>query len=90
MWLVPTNAPTFFINLINSVFNPFLDKFVVVFHNNILIYFKDKEEYGKHLRIVLETLRDHKLYVKLKKCEFWLEKSISYGMWCQQHASLLI
>jgi len=69
-----TNAPTFFMDLMNRVFRPFLDKFVVVFIDNILVYSKTREEHANHLRIVLKTLAEHKLYAKLKKCEFWLER----------------
>jgi len=58
----------------NNVFRPYLDKFVVVFIDDIVIYFKTKEEHAKHLRLVLKTLEEHKLYAKFKKCEFWLEK----------------
>jgi hypothetical protein len=56
----------------NSVFITELDKFVVVFINDILIYSKNEKEHAKHLRIVLQRLRDHKLYAKFSKCEFWL------------------
>jgi hypothetical protein len=53
---------------------PELDKFVVVFIDNILIYSKNKEKHAKHLRIVLSRLREHQLYVKFSKCEFWLDE----------------
>ena len=56
--------------LMNSVFMPELDKFVVVFIDDILIYSKNKEEHAEHLRIVLQRLREHKLYTKFSKCEF--------------------
>lgn len=69
-----TNAPTFFMDLMNRVFKPYLDKFVVMFINDILIYSKTKEEHTKHLWLVLRNLQEHKLYAKLKKCEFWLEE----------------
>ena len=69
-----TNAPTFFMYLMNSVFMPELDKFVVVFIDDILIYSKNKEEHAQHLRIVLTRLREHKLYAKFSKCEFWLDR----------------
>ena len=58
----------------NSVFVPELDKFVVVFIDDILIYSKNNEEHAQHLRIVLTQLREHKLYDKFSKCEFWLDR----------------
>jgi len=67
-----TNAPAYFIYLMNSVFMPELDKFIVVFIDDILIYSKNKKEHEQHLRIVLQRLRDHQLYAKFSKCEFWL------------------
>jgi len=69
-----TNAPAHFMYLMNSVFMPELDKFVVVFIDDILIYSKTKKEHDEHLRIVLTHLRDHQLYAKFSKCEFWLDK----------------
>ena len=69
-----TNAPAFFMYLMNSVFMLELDKFVVVFIDDILIYSKNKEEHAQHLRIVLTRLRKHKLYAKFSKCEFWLQR----------------
>jgi hypothetical protein len=67
-----TNAPAYFMYLMNSMFMTELDKFVVVFIDDILIYSKNEKEHVKHLRIVLQHLRDHKLYAKFSKCEFWL------------------
>src|SRR3954466_2523490 len=61
-------------NLMNKIFMPYLDKFVIVFIDDILIYSKDKEEHADHLRIALQTLREHKLYAKFSKCEFWLDE----------------
>ena len=69
-----TNAPAVFMDLMNRVFKEYLDKFVIVFIDDILIYSHDQEEHCKHLRIVLQILRDKKLFAKFKKCEFWLEK----------------
>jgi hypothetical protein len=69
-----TNAPAHFIYLMNSLFTPKLDKFVVVFIDDILIYSKNEEEHAQHLRIVLTHLREHQLYAKFSKCAFWLEK----------------
>jgi hypothetical protein len=74
-----TNAPAYFMNLMNKVFMEELDKFVVVFIDNILIYSKTVEEHEQHLRVVLEKLRAHKLYAKFSKCEFWLEKVAFLG-----------
>ena len=67
-----TNAPTAFMDLMNRVFQLFLDQFVVVFVDDILIYSQSEVEHEDHLRIVLQLLRDHQLYVKFSKCEFWL------------------
>jgi hypothetical protein len=69
-----TNTPAYFMNLMNKVFMEDLDKFVVVFIDDILVYSKSVEEHEQHLRVVLEKLRAHKLYAKFSKCEFWLEK----------------
>jgi hypothetical protein len=66
-----TNAPTYFMYLMNSVFVPELDKFVVVFMDDILVYSKNEAEHAKHLHIVLQSLIDHRLYAKFSKCEFW-------------------
>ena len=67
-----TNAPTTFMDIMHRVFQPYLDQFVVFFVDDILIYSKSKEEHEDHLRIVLHALRDHRLYAKFNKCEFWL------------------
>ena len=67
-----TNAPTTFLDLMNRVFRPYVDQFVVVFIDDILVYSKDHEDHDMHLRVVLETLRKKQLYAKLSKCEFWL------------------
>ena len=69
-----TNAPAFFMYLMNSVFMLELDKFVVVFIDDILIYSKNDEEHARHIRIVLTRLREYKLYAKFSKCEFWLDR----------------
>jgi hypothetical protein len=68
-----TNAPDYFMYLMNSAFMTELYKFVVVFIDDILIYSKNEEEHAEHLRVVLQRLRDHKLYAKFSKCEFWLD-----------------
>jgi hypothetical protein len=69
-----TNAPAYFMYLMNSVFMPELDKFVVVFIDDILVYSKNEAEHTKHLHTVLQRLRDHQLYAKLSKCDFWLRE----------------
>jgi len=67
-----TNASAVFMDYMNQIFCPYLDKFMVVFIDDILIYSQNKEEHAGHLRVVLEVLREHQLYDKLSKCEFWL------------------
>ena len=67
-----TNAPMEFMDLMHRVFQPYLDWVVMVFVDDILIYSKSEEEHEGHLRIVLQTLRDHQLYAKFSKCEFLL------------------
>ena len=69
-----TNALVEFMDLMHRVFQPYLDRFVVVFVNDILIYSKSEEEHEDHLRIFLQALRNHQLYAKFNKCEFWLMK----------------
>jgi hypothetical protein len=69
-----TNAPVHFMYLMNSVFMPELDKFVVVFIDDILVYSKSTYEHEEHIRIVLQRLRDHLLYAKFSKCEFWIDE----------------
>jgi hypothetical protein len=68
------NAPTHFVYLMNSVFLPELDQFVVVFIDDILVYSKSMEEHEDHLWIVLQRLREHQLYTKFSKCEFWIKE----------------
>ncbi|GKG26153.1 putative reverse transcriptase domain-containing protein, partial [Tanacetum coccineum] len=67
-----TNAPVIFMDLINSVFHEYLENFVIVFSDDLLVYSKTSEEHEDHLRIVLEILRQKKFYAKFSKCEFWL------------------
>ena len=69
-----TNAPAAFMDLMNRVFKPYLDQFVVVFIDDILVCSKSREEHERRLITILQTLRDKQLYAKLKKCEFWLGK----------------
>ena len=74
-----TNAPAYFMNLMNKVFMEYLDKFVIVFIDDILIYSKSEEEHEEHLRLVLNKLRDHQLYAKFNKCEFWMKEVTFLG-----------
>ncbi|XP_057811844.1 uncharacterized protein LOC131026086 [Salvia miltiorrhiza] len=74
-----TNAPAVFMDLMNRVFHPYLDKFALVFIDDILIYSKNEEEHREHLRTVLQTLRDERLYAKFNKCEFWLKEVTFLG-----------
>ncbi|KAD5961899.1 hypothetical protein E3N88_13372 [Mikania micrantha] len=74
-----TNAPAVFMDLMNRVFHDFLDKFVIVFIDDILVYSKSKKEHEEHLRAVLEILRQKKLYAKFSKCDFWLDKVAFLG-----------
>ena len=74
-----TNAPAAFMDLMNRVFADFLDKFVIVFIDDILIYSKSTEEHAQHLELVLRRLQDKQLYAKYKKCEFWQDKVIFLG-----------
>jgi len=69
-----TNAPAVFMDYMNKIFRPFLDKFIVVFIDDILIYSKTQEEDAEHLRLVLGILREKQLYAKLSKCEFWMDE----------------
>jgi len=71
------NAPGIFMDLMNRVFSPYLDQFVVVFLDDILVYSKNEEDHAKYLKAVLETMRREKLYAKLSKCHFWM-KSVSF------------
>ncbi|KAA3460517.1 reverse transcriptase [Gossypium australe] len=74
-----TNAPAAFMDLMNRVFQQYLDQFVVVFIDDILVYSKTEEEHDKHLRIVLQVLREKQLYAKFSKCEFWLREVAFLG-----------
>ncbi|GJR36409.1 putative reverse transcriptase domain-containing protein [Tanacetum coccineum] len=69
-----TNAPAVFMDLMNRVCKPYLDKFVIVFIDDILIYSKNKQEHEEHLKIILELLKKEELYAKFSKCEFWIPK----------------
>ncbi|KAM2616927.1 hypothetical protein TB1_033384 [Malus domestica] len=74
-----TNAPVAFMDLMNRVFQPYLDRFVIVFIDNILVYSKSKAEHARHLKLVLSSLREHQLYAKFSKCEFWLNQVAFLG-----------
>nr|GEW76935.1 putative reverse transcriptase domain-containing protein [Tanacetum cinerariifolium] len=69
-----TNAPAVFMDLMNRVCKPYLDKFIIVFIDDILIYSKDEKEQEEHLKAILELLKEEKLYAKFSKCEFWIPK----------------
>jgi hypothetical protein len=73
------NAPAYFMYLMNKVFMEYLDKFVMVFINDILVYSRSEEKHEEYLRLVLQKHRDHKLYVNLSKCEFWLKQVTFLG-----------
>ncbi|GJZ07736.1 putative reverse transcriptase domain-containing protein [Tanacetum coccineum] len=70
-----TNAPVVFMDLMNQVCKPYLDNFVIVFIDDILIYSKNKKEHEEHLKVILELLKKKELYAKFSKCEFWIPKA---------------
>ena len=74
-----TNALVAFMDLMNRVFTPYLDRFVIVFIDDILVYSGSPEEHAEHLRTVLQILREHQLYAKFSKCQFWLDKVAFLG-----------
>jgi hypothetical protein len=74
-----TNASAYFMYLMNKVFMEYLDKFVVVFINDILVYSRSEEEHEEHLHLALQKLWEHRLYVKLSKCEFWMKQVAFLG-----------
>ena len=74
-----TNAPAAFMDLMNWVFQLYLDRFIIVFIDDILVYSGSSEEHSEHLRIVLQTLRERQLYAKLSKCQFWLDRVAFLG-----------
>ncbi|MDK0545408.1 reverse transcriptase family protein, partial [Clostridium perfringens] len=74
-----TNAPGMFMNLMNTIFQPYLDSFVVVFIDDILVYSENEKEHKNHLTVVLEILRAKKLYANLSKCEFWIKEVMFHG-----------
>jgi hypothetical protein len=74
-----TNAPTYFMYLMNKVFMEYLDKFFMVFIDDILVYSRGEEEHEEHLCLALQKLREHRLYAKLSKCEFWMKQVAFLG-----------
>jgi hypothetical protein len=74
-----TNAPPYFMYLMNKVFMECLDKFVIVFTDDILVYSRSEEDHEEQLRLVLKKMRDYRLYAKLSKCEFWLKQVAFLG-----------
>ncbi|KAJ8761816.1 hypothetical protein K2173_004665 [Erythroxylum novogranatense] len=80
-----TNAPAVFMDLMNRVFKSFLDQFIIVFIDDILVYSKSDEEHEDHLRVALETLRKNELYAKFDKCEFWLREVVFLGHVISEH-----
>ena len=74
-----TNTHAIFMDLINRVFSDYLDQFMTVFIDDILVYSKNHEEHEYHLRLVLQRLREHKLYAKFNKCKIWLEEVAFFG-----------
>ena len=74
-----TNVSAMFMDLMNRLFWPYLDQYIVVFVDYILVYSNSYLEHEQHLRVVLQTLRENQLYVKLDKCEFWLKKVVFLG-----------
>jgi hypothetical protein len=74
-----TNAPTYFMYVMNKVFMEYLDKFVVVFIDDILVYSRSEEEHEEYLRLALQKLRENRLYAKLSKCKFWMKRVAFLG-----------
>jgi hypothetical protein len=74
-----TNAPVYFMYLMNMVFMEYLDKFVVMFIDDILVYSRSEEEHEEHLRLALQKLQENRLYAKLSKCEFWMKQVTFLG-----------
>jgi hypothetical protein len=74
-----TNATSYFMYLMNKAFMEYLDKFVMVFIDVILVYSRSEEEHEEHLRLALQKIQEHRLYAKLSKCEFWMEQVAFLG-----------
>ena len=73
------NAPPTFSRMMNFIFNPYTNEFVLVYLDDILVFSKNKEDHAKHLRFVLDKLREHQFYAKFSKCEFWLDEVLYLG-----------
>ena len=74
-----TNSPASFMDLMNRVFKQYLDIFMIVFMDDILVYFRSEQDHLDYLRIVLQTLIDHNLFAKFNKCEFWLRSVVPWS-----------
>ena len=74
-----TNAPATFMSLMNKIFQWYLDQFIIIFIDDILVYSKNQEEHKQHLRLALKILREKQLYAKFSKCEFWMEEIAFLG-----------
>jgi hypothetical protein len=74
-----TNAPAMFMDLMNRVFRPYLDQYMIVFIDDILVYSNSHLKHEQHLRVVLQTFRENQLYATLDKCEFWLQEVVFLG-----------
>ncbi|KAA3484584.1 DNA/RNA polymerases superfamily protein [Gossypium australe] len=85
-----TNAPTVFMDLMKRIFRPYLDRFVVVFIDDTLVYSRDENEHADHLKIVLQTFREKQLYAKFSKCEFWLREASFLGHIVSAEAPMLV
>ena len=79
MPFILTNAPSAFMALMNKTFQQYLDQFVIIFIDDILIYSSSQEEHKKHIRVALQVLHEKKLYAKFGKCEFWMEEIAFLG-----------
>ncbi|GKA51302.1 putative reverse transcriptase domain-containing protein [Tanacetum coccineum] len=84
-----TNTPAIFMDLMNRVCKPYLDKFIIMFIDDILVYSKDEEEHGKHLKIILELLKKERFYAKFSKCDFWLD-SVQFLSYMIDHCKILV
>ena len=69
-----TNAPALFMDLMHRVFRPYLDQFIIVFIDDILVYSRSEDDHSRHLRVTLQTLKDNRLYAKFSKCDFWTDR----------------